>query len=117
MVTTVGPYRRHGLPLVEACARAGTDYADLSGEVLFLRESIDRCHDVAADTGVRIVHCCGFDSIPSDLGVLLLHQAARTDDAGDLEDTTLVVRAMRGGGNRGGASAGGGGGGGGRVDG
>jgi len=65
--------------------------------LLFLRESIDRCHDVAADTGVRIVHCCGFDSIPSDLGVLLLHQAARTDDAGDLEDTTLVVRAMRGG--------------------
>jgi short subunit dehydrogenase-like uncharacterized protein len=97
VATTVGPYRRQGLTLVEACAREGTDYADLSGEVLFLHESIDRCHDMAADTGARIVHCCGFDSIPSDLGVLLLHQAARTDDAGDLEDTTLVVRAMRGG--------------------
>ena len=97
VATTVGPYRRQGITLVEACAREGTDYADLSGEVLFLRESIDRCHDLAADTGARIVHCCGFDSIPSDLGVLLLHQAARTDDAGDLEDTTLVVRAMRGG--------------------
>jgi short subunit dehydrogenase-like uncharacterized protein len=97
VATTVGPYRRQGLTLVEACAREGTDYVDLSGEVLFLRESIDRCYDMAADTGARIVHCCGFDSIPSDLGVLLLHQAARTDDAGDLEDTTLVVRAMRGG--------------------
>jgi short subunit dehydrogenase-like uncharacterized protein len=97
VATTVGPYRRQGITLVEACAREGTDYADLSGEVLFLRESIDRCHDLAADTGARIVHCCGFDSIPSDLGVLLLHQAARADDAGDLEDTTLVVKAMRGG--------------------
>jgi short subunit dehydrogenase-like uncharacterized protein len=97
LVTTVGPYRRQGLTLVEACATAGTDYADLSGEVLFIRESIDRYHDVAAATGTRIVHCCGFDSIPSDLGVLLLHHAASTDDAGDLADTTLVVTALKGG--------------------
>jgi short subunit dehydrogenase-like uncharacterized protein len=97
VATTVGPYRHQGLPLVEACASAGTDYADLSGEVLFIRESIDRYHDVAAASGTRIVHCCGFDSIPSDLGVLLLHHAARTDDAGDLEDTTLVVTALKGG--------------------
>jgi len=97
VVSTVGPYRGQGLALVEACAAAGTDYADLAGEVLFIRESIDRCHDVAASAGARIVHCCGFDSIPSDLGVLLLHHAARADDAGDLQDTTLVVTALRGG--------------------
>lgn len=97
VATTAGPYRRQGLALAEACARAGTDYADLSGEVLFIRESIDRCHDVAAGTGARIVHCCGFDSIPSDLGVLLLHEAARAEDAGDLEDTTLVVTGLKGG--------------------
>ena len=97
VATTVGPYRRLGLTLVQACARAGTDYADLSGEVLFLRESIDRYAALAAGTGARIVHCCGFDSIPSDLGVLALHAAARADDAGDLEDTTLVVTAMKGG--------------------
>jgi short subunit dehydrogenase-like uncharacterized protein len=97
VATTVGPYRRDGLALAEACASAGTDYADLSGEVLFIRESIDRCHDVAAGTGTRIVHCCGFDSIPSDLGVLLLHQAARMDGTGDLAGTTLVVTALRGG--------------------
>jgi short subunit dehydrogenase-like uncharacterized protein len=97
VVSTVGPYRGQGLGLVEACAAAGTDYADLSGEVLFIRDSIDRCHDVAAGAGARIVHCCGFDSIPSDLGVLLLHHAARADDAGDLQDTTLVVAALKGG--------------------
>jgi short subunit dehydrogenase-like uncharacterized protein len=97
VVSTVGPYRAHGLPLVQACAAAGTDYADLTGEVLFIRDSIDRCHDVAAAAGARIVHCCGFDSVPSDLGVLLLHLAARADDAGDLQDTTLVVTALRGG--------------------
>jgi short subunit dehydrogenase-like uncharacterized protein len=97
VATTVGPYRRRGLGLVEACACAGTDYADLTGEVLFMRESIDRYHGVAAGTGARIVHACGFDCVPSDLGVLLLHQAARADDAGDLEDTALVVTALRGG--------------------
>jgi short subunit dehydrogenase-like uncharacterized protein len=97
VVTTVGPYRQQGLALVEACASAGTDYADLTGEVLFIRDSIDRCHGLAAGSGARIVHCCGFDSIPSDLGVLLLHEAARADGAGDLEDTTLVVTALKGG--------------------
>jgi short subunit dehydrogenase-like uncharacterized protein len=96
VASTVGPYRRHGLPLVEACAAAGTDYADLSGEVLFMRESADRYHGAAAAAGARIVHACGFDSIPSDLGVLLLHEAVRADGAGDLEDTTLVVKAMKG---------------------
>jgi short subunit dehydrogenase-like uncharacterized protein len=97
VATTVGPYRRRGLPLVEACAKAGTHYADLTGEVLFIRESIDAAHDAAAASGARIVHSCGFDSIPSDLGVLLLHEAAQADGAGDLEDTSLVVLALKGG--------------------
>jgi short subunit dehydrogenase-like uncharacterized protein len=97
VATTVGPYRRGGLALVNACAAAGTHYADLSGEVLFMRESAERHHDAAAASGARIVHACGFDSIPSDLGVLLLHQAARADGVGDLEATTLVVQGMKGG--------------------
>lgn len=96
VVTTVGPYRKWGLPLVEACATAGTAYADLTGEVLFMRETIDRFHAVAQNSGARIVHGCGFDSIPSDLGVLLLHQAAAEDSAGELEDVTLVLTAARG---------------------
>jgi short subunit dehydrogenase-like uncharacterized protein len=97
LASTVGPYRRYGMPVLEACARAGTHYADLTGEVLFMREAIDRFDAVAADSGARIVHSCGFDSIPSDLGVLMLHQAVTADDAGQLQDTALVVRAMKGG--------------------
>lgn len=97
LATTVGPYRRHGLPVVAACAESGTDYVDLSGEVLFMRESIDRYDGAAKASGARIVHACGFDSVPSDLGVLLLHEAASRDGAGGLVDTTLVVTAVRGG--------------------
>ena len=97
IATTVGPYRRLGLPLAQACAEAGTDYADLTGEVLFIRATIDSCHQAAVRSGARIVHSCGFDSVPSDIGVLLAHQAASADGAGDLEDTSLVVTAMRGG--------------------
>jgi short subunit dehydrogenase-like uncharacterized protein len=97
VVTTVGPYARGGLALVEACARAGTDYADLAGEVLFMRDSIDQFNDVAAESGARIVHASGFDSIPFDLGVLVLCEKVRADGAGDLEDTTSMVTGMRGG--------------------
>ena len=86
VVSTVGPYATYGLPLVEACARAGTHYADLTGEVLFVREAIDRCDALARESGARIVHSCGYDSVPSDLGVLLLHEAA-----GELADVRLVA--------------------------
>lgn len=97
VATTVGPYLRYGLPLVEACAAAGTHYADLTGETLFMRRSIDAADETAKGSGARIVHTCGFDSIPSDLGVFLLNEHAKATGAGDLRDTTLVVRAMRGG--------------------
>ena len=97
VATTVGPYARHGLPLVSACAEAGTHYADLSGELLFVRESIDRFHQQAQDSGARIVHACGFDSVPSDLGVLLCAERALADGAGELADTTLLVVSARGG--------------------
>lgn len=98
IINTVGPYRkRHGLNVVEACAAAGTHYIDLAGEVLFIRESIDRAHAVASSTGARIVHVCGFDSIPPDLGVLLLHEHAAQHNLGDLEDTTLVLLGVGGG--------------------
>ena len=93
VATTVGPYRQYGEKLVEACASVGTHYADLTGEVLFIRDIIDRFDDTAVKTGARIVTSCGFDSIPSDLGVLLLHEAAGED----LEDTTFVVKAIKGG--------------------
>ena len=97
VVTTVGPYTRYGLPLVAACAAAGTDYADLTGESMFIRESIDLYHKQAMDTGARIVHSCGFDSIPSDLSVFALHRRVAEDQAGELGDTNLVVRSFAGG--------------------
>lgn len=97
VVTTVGPYLKYGLPLVAACAAAGTDYADLTGESLFIRESIDLFHKQAVDTGARIVHSCGFDSIPSDLTVYALYKAAQADGAGELTDTDYVLRGFSGG--------------------
>jgi short subunit dehydrogenase-like uncharacterized protein len=97
IATTVGPYARYGLPLVGACADAGTHYADLTGEALFMREVIERFEPAAIASGARIVHACGFDSIPSDLGVLVLHEAVRRDGAGELEQTDYVVTALRGG--------------------
>src|SRR3954463_629270 len=90
VVTTVGPYNRYGLPLVAACAAAGTDYADLTGEPMFVRESIDHYHKQAVDTGARIVHACGFDSVPSDLSVFALYRRVTEEDAGELADTTFV---------------------------
>lgn len=97
IVTTVGPYAKYGMPLVQACADAGTHYADLTGEVLFVRRSADAWHARAAETGAKIVHACGFDSIPSDLGVLLTAQTAGDDGEGELGRTVLYVRSLRGG--------------------
>ncbi len=68
MITTVGPYALYGGPLVAACAAAGTDYVDLTGEPEFVDRTWVECHAEAQRTGARLVHCCGFDSIPHDLG-------------------------------------------------
>lgn len=97
VVSTVGPYLLYGEPLVAACAAAGTDYADLTGETLFIRRCIDTHHKQAQDTGARIVHSCGFDSIPSDLTVFALYRQAERDGTGQLEDTNYVVRRFAGG--------------------
>jgi short subunit dehydrogenase-like uncharacterized protein len=96
VVTTVGPYVKYGVPLAAACAEAGTHYCDLTGEVLFVHRSIAANHETAHRTGARIIHACGFDSIPSDLGVWLTAQAARADGA-ELGRTHLAVRSMKGG--------------------
>jgi short subunit dehydrogenase-like uncharacterized protein len=70
VITTVGPYLAFGEPLVAACAAAGTDYVDLTGEPEFVDRMYLAHHETAVRSGARIVHCCGFDSIPHDLGVL-----------------------------------------------
>ena len=96
VVSTVGPYLRLGEPVVEACARAGTHYADLTGEVPFIRRVIDRYDALARRTGARLVHSCGYDSVPSDLAVLALHRKVLADDAGDLARVLTVARARGG---------------------
>ena len=73
-----------------------THYADLTGEVLFVREAIDRYDALARGSGARIVHSCGYDSVPSDLAVLLLHERAAADGAGGLCDVRLVATARGG---------------------
>ncbi len=96
VASTVGPYAPRGLPLVRACAEAGTSYADLTGEATFVRDSIDAAHETAVRTGAKIVHACGFDSIPSDLGLQVLADRVRAD--GDvLTEATLLVISAKGG--------------------
>ncbi|MFF0489580.1 saccharopine dehydrogenase family protein [Nocardia sp. NPDC004068] len=91
VVTTVGPYLRYGLPLAQACAQAGTHYADLTGEPPFIRECIDRFTEQAVGTGAKIVNSCGYDSIPSDLNVYQLYRRSVEDNTGELTDTTMVA--------------------------
>jgi short subunit dehydrogenase-like uncharacterized protein len=79
VITTVGPYIKYGEPLVAACAEAGTDYVDLTGEPEFVDRMYVRHHARAAETGARIVHACGFDSIPHDLGAYFTVQQLPED--------------------------------------
>lgn len=82
VISTVGPYALYGEPLVKACVDHGIDYCDLTGEPQWIWQMLTNYEDKAKQTGARILHCCGFDSIPSDLGVYHLQQVAR-----DQEDT------------------------------
>ena len=95
--TTVGPYAKYGRELVAACVETTTDYCDLTGEVPFIRDMIDRHHEPAISTGSRIVHCCGFDSIPSDLGTLMLYGSMTGDAGATVDRVTLVLGATSGG--------------------
>jgi short subunit dehydrogenase-like uncharacterized protein len=79
VITTVGPYVHYGEPLVAACAEAGTDYVDLTGEAEFVDRMYLKYHARAVETGARIVHACGFDSIPHDLGVYFTVQQLPAD--------------------------------------
>lgn len=96
IISTVGPYALYGEPLIKVCAATGTDYCDLTGEVHWVRRMITRHEDKARETGARIVHCCGFDSIPSDMGVWHLQQAAQAQFGAPCETIRMRVKAMRG---------------------
>jgi len=95
--TTVGPYSKYGEPLVAACVRQGTDYCDLCGEVDAIRRIVDQRHEPARERGCRIVTSCGFDSIPSDIGTLMMQMAMRERHGVPAQEVKLAVVALRGG--------------------
>lgn len=96
VITTVGPYQLYGTELVAACAAAGTDYVDLCGEPLFMRDMIAAHQVTAAQSGARIVFSCGFDSIPFDLGVLYLQDEAKAAFGAACPRVRGRVRGMKG---------------------
>ena len=97
VASTVGPYALYGSPLVAAVAAAGTDYCDLTGEPQWMRAMIDEHHDAAVASGARIVHACGFDSIPSDLGVWFTQQQAVERFGEPCTSIALRVKGAKGG--------------------
>jgi short subunit dehydrogenase-like uncharacterized protein len=104
VLSTVGPFSLHGRELVAACVEAGTDYCDSTGEPQFVRAMIDAHHERARMTGARIVHCCGFDSVPSDLGTLMVQAYARDEHGSACSEVRHYV-SLRGGGLSGGTVA------------
>ncbi len=96
VLTTVGPYALYGSELVDACVNAGTHYCDLAGEVQWIRKMIDTHQSRAEQTGARIVHCCGFDSVPMDIGVWFLQDAVKERYGEYCTSITLLVKATKG---------------------
>jgi short subunit dehydrogenase-like uncharacterized protein len=97
VTTTVGPYALYGETLVKVCAETGTDYCDLTGEVQWIRQMVDRYDSVAKASGARIVNCCGFDSIPSDLGVFYTQQQSQELFGENCNKIQMRVKAAKGG--------------------
>ena len=97
IISTVGPYLKYGEPLIKACAENGTDYVDLTGEALFIKNMLDKYQQTAKDSGARIVNSCGFDSLPSDLGVLFTQNCAQKEHGEYCETINMRVKAAKGG--------------------
>ncbi|OAO03883.1 saccharopine dehydrogenase [Sphingomonadales bacterium EhC05] len=97
VISTVGPYALYGDTLVKVCAESGTHYCDLTGEPQWIRKMQDRYESVAQKTGALIVHCCGFDSIPSDLGVHFLQQHALKKFGQTCSQINMRVAKLKGG--------------------
>jgi short subunit dehydrogenase-like uncharacterized protein len=95
--TTVGPYALYGNELVAACVEAGTDYCDLAGETQWIRRMIDQHHEAAQKSGARIVHCCGFDSIPSDMGTFFLQNYAFEKTGDYAQHVKMRLKSAKGG--------------------
>jgi short subunit dehydrogenase-like uncharacterized protein len=96
VLTTVGPYQLYGNELIAACVQAGTDYVDLCGEPAWMKQMIETHSEAAKSSGARIVFSCGFDSIPFDLGVYFLQQAAEATFGSAVPRVRGRVREMKG---------------------
>ncbi|MEZ7831265.1 MAG: saccharopine dehydrogenase NADP-binding domain-containing protein [Gammaproteobacteria bacterium] len=97
IISTVGPYALYGELLVKICCQLGTDYCDLTGEPQWIRRMISQYEDDAKRSGARIVNCCGFDSIPSDLGVKFLQDHAQRHFGSYCDVVKLRVKVLKGG--------------------
>jgi len=95
--TTVGPYAKYGNELVAACVENGTDYCDLAGETQWIRRMIDQHYAAAQKSGSRIVHCCGFDSIPSDMGTYFLQKEAKNQFGEYCQQVKMRLKSIKGG--------------------
>jgi short subunit dehydrogenase-like uncharacterized protein len=95
--STVGPYAKYGNELVSVCVQEDTDYCDLTGETHWVRKMIDAHHEQANEQGTRIVHFCGFDSIPSDMGTLMLQEHAITTHGTPCEEVRYFLTDVSGG--------------------
>ncbi|MFT5542090.1 MAG: short subunit dehydrogenase-like uncharacterized protein [Glaciecola sp.] len=96
IISTVGPYALYGEPVIKSCVGQGTDYCDLTGEPQWIKKMLDRYEDVAKITGARIVNSCGFDSIPSDLGVHFLQEKAKQRFGQYCRTVKMRVKTMKG---------------------
>jgi len=96
VISTVGPYALYGEALIKACAESGTHYCDLTGEPIWIADMMKKYSETAKTTGAKIVHCCGFDSIPSDLGVFFLQQHAKAKFGSNCNKVELGVKALKG---------------------
>ena len=97
IISTVGPYLKYGEPLIKSCAENGTDYVDLTGEAIFIKDMMDKYQDTAKQSGARIVNSCGFDSIPSDLGVYFTQTKAEEKFGEACDVIHMRVKAAKGG--------------------
>ncbi len=97
VISTVGPYLKYGEPLIKSCAHQGTDYVDLTGEAIFIKDMLDKYQQAAKKSGARIVNSCGFDSIPSDLGVYFTQQQAEKIFDSSCDEIHMRVKAAKGG--------------------
>jgi short subunit dehydrogenase-like uncharacterized protein len=95
VLNLVGPYTRHGRPLIEACVGAGTDYVDLSGEIPFVHRMIEAFDEPAGEAGAKVVQVCGFEALPPDLGTLLAAEAAEERWGDELAEVDLAVVTTR----------------------